>query len=153
MKLAIGAVAIGLTITSPAAAFETPQQGAVANYLGATAQGTGYKVDPLVPSDGFLRMFMFETPNGRFSVEGVELAKQRVHELQALYRLEQMSESDVFTKSLGQAALAPVRFGADLVTNPGATLNHTVSGIGNMFDRIGASLENQKTSRDSSPAA
>ena len=101
-----------------------------------------------MPGDGFLRIFTFETRDGRFAVQGTELAKQRVHALQALRRLEQMSESDVFTKSLGQAALAPVRFGAGLVSDPGATLNRTVSGIGNMFDRIGAGVENQKASRD-----
>lgn len=148
MKSVIGAVAIGLAFTFPAAAFESPAEGTAATYLGATAQGPGYTVSPAVPSDGYLRMFTFETPYGRFQVQGVELAKQRVQELQALRRLEQMSQSDVFTKSLGKAAMAPVRFGTDLVTAPGATLNRTVSGIGNMFDQIGAGVENQKTSRD-----
>jgi hypothetical protein len=149
MRVAIVTTAIGLAIASPATAFETPQDGSAANYLGAAAHGPGYKVDPAVPSDGFLRMFTFQTSYGPFAVDGVELAKRRVHELQALHRLNQMQESDVFTKSLGQAAMAPIRYGADLVTNPGATLNRTVTGIGNMFDRIGAGIDNQKSSRDS----
>ena len=147
MRVVIGA-AIGLVIASSAAAFETPQDGTASAYLGAAAQGTGYKVEPVVPSDGFLRMFTFDTAHGRFQIHGVELAKQRLRELQALHRLAQMSESDVFTKSLGQAAMAPVRFGADLVTDPGATLNRTFSGIGNMFNRIEAGAENRKASRD-----
>lgn len=84
-----------------------------------------------------------------FEVHGIELAKQRLRELQALHRLTLMSKSDVFTKSLGQAAMAPVRFGADLAKDPGATLNRTFSGIGNMFDRVGASVENRKSSRNS----
>jgi hypothetical protein len=141
MRLATGFAAISLAIASPAAAFEAPPEGTVAPFLGAAAQGPGYKVNASVPSDGFLRVFIFETPYGRFEVPGVEFAKQRVRELQALRRLEQMSESDVFTKSLGQAAMAPVRFGSALVTDPGATLNRTVSGIGNMFDRLGAGID------------
>jgi hypothetical protein len=153
MRLATGFAAISLAIASPAAAFEAPPEGTVAPFLGAAAQGPGYKVNASVPSDGFLRDFIFETPYGRFEVQGVEFAKQRVRELQALRRLEQMSESDVFTKSLGQAAMAPVRFGSALVTDPGATLNRTVSGIGNMFDRLGAGIDNQKTSRDSAASS
>ena len=148
MRVVIGA-AIGLVIASSAAAFETPQDGTATAYLGAAVQGAGYKVKSVVPSDGFLRMFTFDTSYGRFQIHGVELAKQRVRELQALHRLTQMSEADVFTKSLGQAAMAPVRFGADLVTDPGATLNRTFSGIGNMFSRIEAGAENRKANRDS----
>ena len=149
MRIVICAAAIGLAIATPAASFEKPQDGTATTYLGATVQGPGYKVDSVVPSDGFLRMFTIETSHGRFQVHGIELTKQRLRELQALHRLTQMSESDVFTKSLGQAAMAPVRFGADLVTNPGATINRTFSGIGNMFDRVQAGAENQKSSRDS----
>jgi hypothetical protein len=149
MRLVIGAAVIGLAIASSASAFETPQDGTATTYLGAAVQGPGYKVDPVVPSDGFLRMFAIDTSYGRFQIDGIELAKQRLRELQALHRLTQMSESDVFTKSLGQAGMAPIRFGADLVTNPGATINRTFSGIGNMFSRLEAGVENKKTSRDS----
>jgi hypothetical protein len=149
MRLAIGATAIGLAIISSAAAFETPQDGTAAAYLGAAVQGPGYKVDPVVRSDGFLRTFAIDTAHGRFQINGIELAKQRLRELQALDRLTQMSESEVFTKSLGRSALAPIKFGADLVKDPGATLNRTFSGVGNMFDRIGASVENRKSNRDS----
>jgi hypothetical protein len=149
MRLTISATVIGLAIVSSAAAFETPQDGTATAYLGGAVQGPGYKVDPVVPSDGFLRMFAIDTPDGRLQINGIELAKQRLRELQALHQLTQMSESEVFTKSLGKAALAPIKFGADLVTNPGATLNRTFSGVGNMFDRIGASVENRKSNRDS----
>jgi hypothetical protein len=149
MRLVIGAAAFGLVIASSAAAFEMPQDGAATAYLGAAAQGPGYKVDPVVPSDGFLRLFTFDTSHGQFQVDGIELAKQRVRELQALHRLTRMSESDVFTNSLKQAGMAPVRFGADLVTKPGETINRTVSGIGNMFSRIEAGVQNNKASRDS----
>jgi hypothetical protein len=155
MRAAMGTAVLGLTIAvaTPAAAFETPRDGTASSYLGTVANGPGYKVSPVVPSDGFLRTVTFDTAHGRFEVHGIELAKERIRELQALHRLTQMSESDVFTKSLGKAALAPVRLGADLVKDPGATLNRTFSGIGNMFERIGASVDNQKSSRDSTASS
>src|SRR4051812_46802706 len=115
MRACLGVIAaITMTLAAPAAAFETAPDGTASTYLGAAAQGPGYKVDPVVQSDGFLRIFTFETSHGKFEVNGVALAKQRVQELHALSRLGKMSESDVFTKSLGNAALAPVKFGAAL---------------------------------------
>lgn len=159
MKRDIGAALILLTIATSvatlsaaprsAAAFETPQDGTAAAYLGEAAQGPGYTVDPAVPSDGFLRTFTIDTSYGPFRIHGVELTRERVRELGALHRLDRMSESDVFTKSLGEAALAPVRFGADLVTKPGETINRTFSGIGRMFNRIEAAAENRSSNRDS----
>ncbi len=97
------AVAVGLSIATPTAAVEIPHDRAASAYLGAAVQGPGYKVDPAVPSDGFMRQFTIETDQGRIRVDGVALARQRVRELQALDRLQKMSESDVFTKSLGKA--------------------------------------------------
>jgi hypothetical protein len=60
-----------------------------------------------------------------------------------------MSESDVFLKSLGQTAAAPLRFGADLITDPAKTLRKSASGIANMFDRVGAGITNNNANRDS----
>ena len=42
--------------------------------------------------------------------------RERIREMAALRKLQAMSESDVFVKSLGQAAAAPLKFGADLIT-------------------------------------
>jgi hypothetical protein len=149
VRAAVGAAIVVMASAMPATAFETPQDETATKYLGTAVQGPGYRVDPIVPGDGFLRIFTIDTSHGRYQVSGIGLTKQRLQELQALHRLTQMSESDVFTKSLGQAAMAPVRFGVDLVKNPEATLNRTFSGIGNMFDRIGAGVDNKKSSRDS----
>lgn len=153
MRSVIGAATIGLAIASYVAAFEAPQDGTASTYLGAAVQGPSYKVHPVVPSDGFLRIFTIETSHGRFEIEGIELAKQRIRELQALHRLTQMSESDVFTKSLGQVTLAPVRFGAELVKDPGVTINRTFSGIGNMFSRIEGALKIESPAATPSPVA
>jgi hypothetical protein len=144
---AAGAMAVALA--TPCPAFEAPRDEIAVTYLGAAVEGPGYKVDAIVPGDGFLRTFTIDTAHGRIQVHGVELARQRVRELQALHRLAQMSDSDVFAKSLGNAALAPVRFGADLIKDPGKTLNRTFSGIGNMFDRIEAGVQQRGSSRDS----
>ncbi|MFZ1184698.1 MAG: hypothetical protein WAO14_15185, partial [Pseudolabrys sp.] len=44
--------------------------------------------------------------------------------------------------------LGPIKFGADLISNPAETVERSLSGIGNMFDRVGAGLSNNRADRD-----
>ena len=45
--------------------------------------------------------------------------------------------------------MSPLKFGADFIVNPAEAINRSASGISNMFDRVDASLQNQKSNRDS----
>lgn len=134
--------------TGQALAFEDPPVTTAAAVLGAQATGPNYRVDPEVRSDGLLQLFILHTNFGTFEVAGQDLMRERIRELAALRKLNAMSESDVFLKSLGQTAAAPLRFGADLLTAPGATLRKSASGVANMFDRIGTAVTNEKSNRD-----
>lgn len=133
---------------APASAFEDPPVAKAEDLLGARASGPNYRVDPEVRSDGLLHLYDLQTRFGTFEIAGDDLLKVRLQELAALRKLQAMSESDVFAKSLGQAAAAPLRFGADLLTSPGATLKRSASGVANMFDRIGTGISNNGASRD-----
>src|SRR6185437_3512667 len=128
------ALGLMLVATAHGAAFETAKNTTAAQNLGAAVNGPGYSVEPVVRSAGFTRTFIIDMTGGKVQDNGVAHIKQRVHEFAALNRLQRMSQSDAFTKALGSAALAPVRFGADLITKPGETINNTFSGIGNMLD-------------------
>lgn len=44
--------------------------------------------------------------------------------------------------------MGPIKFGADLVTNPVGTIGRSLEGISNMFDRAGAGLANTRADRD-----
>jgi hypothetical protein len=135
--------------TSFAMAFESPPTAQAEDILGSEASGPNYRVEPLVRSDGLLHIFVLNTAFGSYQIAGDDLMRERIRELAALRKLQAMSESDVFVKSLGQAAVAPIRYGADLLTDPKATLQKSFSGVANMFDRIGAGLTNSGASRDS----
>ena len=102
----------------------------------------------MVRSDGVMRIFDVDTPYGKFAFDGVEFAKLRLHELDAVAALEKMSQSEAFGQAFGRAALGPIKFGADLITNPANTVERSLSGIGNMFDRVGAGLSNTRADRD-----
>ena len=139
---------LSIALPSWAMAFETPPATEVEAILGADASGPNYRIASPVHSDGFMRIFVLDTAYGAFQVEGDDLIRTRIRELAALRKLQAMSESDVFLKSLRQAAAAPLRYGADLITDPGATLQKSFSGVANMFDRIGAGLSNASSNRD-----
>jgi len=130
-------------------AFESPPTAQAEEILGAAASGPNYRVDPLVRSDGLLHIFVLNTAFGTYQIAGDDLMRERIRELLALRKLQAMSESDIFVKSLGRAASAPLRYGADLLTDPKATLQKSFSGVANMFDRLGASVTNSRANRDS----
>ena len=135
-------------VPASACAFETPPNATAEQILGAEATGPNYRVGPEVRSDGLMHLFTLHTAFGQFEVAGDELMRTRIRELGALRKLQAMSESDVFAKSLGEAAAAPLRYGADLLTDPAATLKKSASGVANMFARVSAGLSNSKSSRD-----
>jgi hypothetical protein len=148
IALGVALNVLSVISVSPLAAFETPQATAAQAVLGTLAVGPNYNVDPDVRSDGLMHIYIVNTNYGRFQVSGDSLMKQRIQELRALDALEKISNSDVFAKSAAQAAGAPLRFGFDLITKPGDTIGRSMSGVANMFDAAGASLQNQGARRD-----
>src|SRR5689334_12545888 len=129
-------------------AVELPKPQPVEKYLGKAATGSNYTVHKMVRSDGVMRIFDVDTSYGKFSFDGVEFTKLRLHELDAVAALEKMSQSEAFGNAFGRAALGPIKFGADLITNPASTVERSLSGIGNMFHRVGAGLSNTRADRD-----
>src|SRR6185437_1641111 len=131
-----------------AAVIEAPKPQTAQKYLGAKVSGPNYTVKPTVRSDGGMRIFEVDTSYGKFTFDGVEFAKLRVHELEATAAIEKMSQSEAFGQAFGRAALGPIKFGADLLTQPADTVERSLSGIGNMLDRVGAGLSNTRADRD-----
>ena len=131
-----------------AAAIEAPKPATAQKYLGAKVSGPNYTVKPTVRSDGVMRIFEVDTSYGKFSFDGVEFTKLRLHELEAAAAIEKMSQSEAFGQAFGRAALGPLKFGADLLTKPADTVERSLSGIGNMLDRVGAGLSNTRADRD-----
>ena len=137
-----------MTVSSSVAALELPKPGPVDKFLGNAATGSNYKVKPIVRSDGVMRIFDVDTSYGEFSFNGVEFTKLRLHELDAVAAIEKMSQSDAFANAFGHAAFGPIKFGADLITKPADTVERSLNGISNMFDRVGAGLANNRADRD-----
>lgn len=139
----------GIATWSPAIALELPKPEPAQKYLGSATVGSNYKVKSTVRSDGVMRIFDVDTSYGNYAFDGVEFTKLRLHELNAAAEIEKMSQSEAFGRSFGRAALGPIKFGADLITNPADTVERSLNGIGNMLDRVGAGFSNNRADRDS----
>ena len=146
----LAAAPLGAVALSTAIALELPKP----EPLREISWQGGYRrklhtVKPTVRSDGVMRIFDVDTPYGKFAFDGVELRRSAgcTNSMQ-IAAIEKMSQSNEFGKAFGRAALGPIKFGADLVTNPADTVQRSLSGIGNMFDRVGAGLSNSRADRD-----
>ena len=148
-RAALTIAAIASLGASIAFAAEPPPETDAKTVLGANAKGDTWTVAPTVRSDGFVRLFAVETPYGDFQVNGQRRMDERIQELRALQVLEKMSNATVFVEAIGEAGLAPIRFGRDLVLDPVETTGNLVSGIGNMFDKVVTEVERSGSSRDS----
>jgi hypothetical protein len=142
------AIAALLFAATAAWALEQPKTKPADQFLGPLVIGQNYKVQPQSRSDGLMRIFVVESSYGQFQFNGVDFTKMRLRELDACAALDKMSKSESFMSALGHAAIAPVQLGVGLVTNPVDTINRSVTGVANMFDRAGAGLANAGSSRD-----
>lgn len=148
VPMLVAAALSAMAMSSTVVALEAPKPKAAQIFLSTAATGSNYNVKPVVRSDGVMRIFDVNTSYGEFAFDGVEFAKLRLHELDAVAALEKMSKSDAFGNAFGRAALGPIKFGADLITKPADTVERSLSGIGNMLDRVGAGLANNRADRD-----
>ena len=100
-----------------------------------------------------LRVYTLGTPYGDLGVHGDQMVKMRIIELAALRELEKISGSESFGKALAEAGLSPLKYTGRLITNPAQTINDTFSGIGNMFGRIGANMNNMGKTNENAVAS
>jgi hypothetical protein len=121
---------------------ETPPIFNAAQIPGINRIGANYTIQNPVRSDGLLRIYVLTTPYGEVTVQGDEMMRMRVNELNALALLEKVSNSDSFAKALAQAGLSPVVFAGRLLTNPIGTVQNTLAGVGGFFGRVGSGIAN-----------
>jgi hypothetical protein len=139
-----------LVAAIPPAAFATEEAPAVdaSAILGEEVNGPNYAVESEVSSDGFMHVFRLTTAAGTYEVRSDALMRERLRELAALRRLNEMSQSDQFTQALRQEAGRPVQFATDLINDPSRTIRGSASGIANMFNRAASAVSNRGASRE-----
>ena len=151
------AAALTLALASPLQAqqtYETPETQASALVAPALLSGPDFRVEPTVVWEGIMPRFTINSKYGSWQATGREMLAVRVSEIPAFGELDKVSKSDAFAKSLGDAAVAPIKAAGDLITNPVDTVGNMFSGIGNMVNRAGRTVGNAgQNASDGAPKA
>ena len=116
---------------------------------GERAQGKTYRIAEDVEMDGVHRKYVLETGEGSFTIVSDALMGVRLHEYAVLEQLNEDSGLGHFVRSFGSSALAPLRFGGQLIISPIETAKQSAEGIGNFFDSLSTSGENKDSERGS----
>jgi len=146
-------IVLALPSAVVAQTYEAPPSFNAAQIKGIVPVGDNYTVRSPVRSDGFLRVYDIDTPYGETVAPGDQMAHMRINELRALAALEKVSGSNTFAASLANAGLSPLKYTGRLITNPVGTIEGTLSGIGGMFNRLGAGISNAGKTQDNALAS
>jgi hypothetical protein len=130
-------------------AYEKPRHLTARDILEERVEGPNYKIRPEVGRSNFSRVYTIDTEFGSFQVVGDNLLKLRLYELSVLHQLTDHSQAGSFLTAFGTAAIAPFKFGGQLLTSPLDTIKNSFDGVGNFFDSIEASSENEDPQRGS----
>ena len=106
----------------------------------ALIKGPNYRISEIVQNDGVINTYQIDTGNGFFFVESNVALLEKINELRALAKLQQLERSGVFKDSLITGVKAPVKLAGDLVTSPVKTVGNVVKGTGSFLSNVGRSL-------------
>lgn len=131
-----------LIATTPAmaqntAAFEPAPSLPAADIAPATAiKSPLHKLAESVKIDNYFGVFVIESNFGKFTVTGVPMLNARVHELQAIEKLQKVSQSAAFQDALKNSATALGKFAETAVSDPGKAAESVGKGVETVFGNL-----------------
>ena len=116
--------------------YEAAQNLSAAHLLPAELlQGEHYIVDDRVRNDGYINYYTIRSDYGEFEAASTAMLRMRIHEVGALAELDELSQTEVFVKSMANAGVQQIVSVQKLVMNPIEAVKGLPSGIGRMFKR------------------
>lgn len=114
--------------------------------------GEHYQILDTVEVRGNMNHYKVNSDYGFFEVTGDGLLKKRLKEIQAITVLQKIQGTDAFQKALKAAAMSPVKFGENMVTDPVDTVSAIPKGVGQMFSNAYSSLTTKRQAGEDSSA-
>jgi hypothetical protein len=105
----------------------------------AQVRGPHHVVADAVATPGYYHEFTITSDFGEFEAAGRSMLAVRLHEIEALARLQEVSKTEVFLQAAGQSVLNIGKGAAAVVTDPG----DTAKGLGAGIKRFGVNLGRQ----------
>ena len=149
MKALCGAALLLGFLSGAALGDEAPVKGSAKAIWGERVQGKSWRIAEDVEIDGVHRKYVLETSAGAFTIVSDALMAVRLHEYGVLEQLNEDTGLGQFIQSFGSSAIAPLKFGGQLIISPIETAKQSAQGIGNFFDSLSSSGENKDAERGS----
>ena len=104
-------------------------------------QGPNFTVRDPVPTYSGSNRFTIDSDFGVFEADGNQMLIRRVAEINAIAKLQAMSQTKEFTQAAAQAASAPLQVAQDLVVNPVSTISSVPRGIWGFLNQAGEAVK------------
>lgn len=92
-------------------------------------KGPNFTVRNSVPTYSGSNHYTIDSDFGVFEADGNEMLMRRIAEINAIAKLQAMSQTKEFTQAAKQAAQAPLEVAQNLITNPVSTISSVPKGI------------------------
>jgi hypothetical protein len=149
--LTILALPLLLAAAGVAADYEIPADRSARQILPNTPmKGTGYRVDDVVPSDGYTDRWSVVSDHGPFEASGDGALRKLLVEINAINELKKTSKTKAFAQGLAGSAKAPVSFVKSLVTHPVDTVSGVPKGAYQVVENVGVSATESKNPAEDS---
>jgi hypothetical protein len=104
-------------------------------------QGPNFTVRNPVPTYSGSNHYTIDSDFGVFEADGDAMLMRRVAEINAIAKLQAMSQTKEFTQAAKQAAEAPLNVARDLVSNPVPTISSVPKGIWGFLNQAGEAVK------------
>ena len=104
-------------------------------------KGPNFIVRNPVPTYSGSNRYTLDSDFGVFEADGNQMLMRRVAEINAIAKLQAMSQTKEFTQAAAQAASAPLQVAQDLVTNPVSTISSVPKGIWGFLNQAGEAVK------------
>ena len=119
--------------------------------------GPDFKVDDIVPTDGFYGIFTVRGAYGSVQARGVAMIRVRDAEMQALARLEETTRCEAIVEGAKDSAQQTRHAAGQTIRDPAGTVERAPESVGRLFSRVGGKVEKRVEKRtgtgdDSAPS-
>ena len=101
-------------------------------------QGPHFVVRDPVPTGSGMNQFTIDSDFGVFEADGNEMLLQRLKEIDAIARLQEVSRTDEFKKSLVAAAKSPLNSARNIARDPAQAISNVPKGVMKFLFRFGS---------------
>jgi hypothetical protein len=105
-------------------------------------KGPHFVVRDSVPTSAGMNQFTIDSDFGVFEADGNEMLLQRLKEIDAIARLQEVSRTDEFKSSLVAAARSPLNSAKNIARDPAQAISNVPKGIMKFLGRAKQTVEN-----------